>query len=77
LWGDNEKISEGIFDISPIYGQKEQTIVVRFKGDAFQCHMKVSVAKSSEGHKIGVDVAKMIREDEAHKSIIDSSTIGG
>jgi hypothetical protein len=39
--------------------------------------MKVSVAKSNEGHKIGVDVAKMIREDEAHKSVIDRDNIGG
>jgi hypothetical protein len=52
-------------------------MIIRFKGDAFTLNLQVSVAKSSEGHTIGVDVAKMLREDNANKSIIDSSTIGG
>jgi hypothetical protein len=76
LWAENEKLSEAIFDIGPCYGKKETTMTIRFKGDAFTANVQISVARSSEGSSIGVDVAKMMREDNTHKSVHDSSTIG-
>jgi hypothetical protein len=76
LWAENEKLSEAIFDIGPCYGKKETTMTIRFKGDAFTANVQISVAKSSEGSSIGVDVAKMMREDNTHKSVLDGSSIG-
>jgi len=67
--GHEETLAEASFDIGKFFSKKGENHTLRFKGDNFSLRMSISVVKVADSHSIGVDSHKMIREENAHRSV--------